>query len=311
MIGDEMVELADETRFVDAPLPSSRVPNLGHALLFLAVAGLLLLLFQAVFLLPKMVAGATTLTVAAEHPKLLLATEAGTYLLTLAGSWLVFPLLWRRSFLVGIDWNGAAARTMMGRLIPLGICAGWVVQGVSSLISMPKTVPMDDFFRSPLDVWIVTIFGTLLAPVFEEVCFRGFLLPAVAIACDWVGPMTQYTVARLRGDGYEAPTAVYREDASAGLAPGTGNLTFRSRWAVAIASVLTSAGFAVLHAEQLGYTWAAVGLLFGVSLVLTAVRVRTRSVACSALVHGSYNFSVFLTLFLATGGYRHLDRMAR
>ncbi len=309
MSADELTALDIDAEGI--ALPSSRVPHLGHALLFLAIAGLLLLLSQGVLLLPKLKPRAAVQTVAAEHPKLVLATEAGTYLATLAIAWFVFPLLWRRSFPAGIDWNGAQARAFAWRLIPLGICAGWVVQGVSSLISMPKTVPMDDFFRSQTDVWIVTLFGTFLAPVFEEVCFRGFLLPAAAIACDWLGSTARYSLARMRGGQPATGAAIFREDAAAGLAPDTGNLAFRSRWAVIVASLLTSALFATLHAEQLGYTWAAVGLLAGVSLVLTAVRIRTRSVACSALVHGSYNFSVFLTLFMATGGYRHLDRMAR
>ena len=37
-----------------------------------------------------------------------------------------------------------------------------------------------------MDAWLITLFGTLVAPVFEEVCFRGFLLPAFAIAYDWL-----------------------------------------------------------------------------------------------------------------------------
>jgi membrane protease YdiL (CAAX protease family) len=75
--------------------------------------------------------------------------------------------------------------------------------------------------------------------------------------------------------------------------------------------VLTSLLFARMHAEQLGHAWAAVGILFGVSLLLTAVRIKTRSLACSTLVHASYNLSVFLTLFMATGGYRHLEKIGR
>jgi len=41
------------------------------------------------------------------------------------------------------------------------------------------------------------------------------------------------------------------------------------------------------------------------------VRVRTRSVACSTIVHASYNLSVFLTLMVATGGYRHLEKIGK
>ncbi|MEO6803390.1 MAG: type II CAAX endopeptidase family protein [Granulicella sp.] len=292
--------------------PSSRVPHLGHTFLLLAIAGLFLMLSQVVLLVPVLHGGTST---ALLHPKRLLGAEAATYLATLAICWFLFPLLWHRSFLAGIEWHGATALRLAGKLIPLGILTGWTVQAISSLISMPKSVPMDNFFRSASDIWIVTLFGTLLAPLFEEICFRGFLLPAFTIAFDWLGPWLRYTVqfslARMRDEQPPEHIFALREERSAGLAPDTGNMAFRSMPAIVLSSVVTSALFGLLHAQQLGYTWTAVLLLGAVSLVLTVVRIRTRSLACSTLVHSSYNLSVFLVLFIATGGYRHLDRLAR
>ena len=299
----------------DSSLPSGRVPHIGHALLFFSIAGLLLLVSQAFLIVPKLPHGASLDAITRLHPMLLLGTEAGTYLLTLGIAWFVFPLFWSRSFLAGIDWNGSMAFRHLFKLIPLGIFTGWAVQGFSSLISMPKTVPMDDFFRSTTDVWIVTVFGTLLAPLFEEISFRGFLLPAFTIAFDWIGPTLRYlfrfSLCRLRGERPPEHFVTFREARSAGLTPDTGNLAFRSLPAIVFASLVTSALFGLMHAQQLGYTWTAVLMLAGVSLVLTVVRVRMRSLACSTIVHGSYNLSVFLVLFIATGGYRHLDRMTR
>ncbi|HEY0264698.1 MAG TPA: type II CAAX endopeptidase family protein [Granulicella sp.] len=296
----------------DEPLPSGRVPHFGHALLFFGITGLLLLVTQAIMLLPAM-HGQSPTQLAQQHPKLVLASEAASYLLTLTISWFVFPLLWHRSFANGLAWNGSKALQLAGKLIPLGILAGWTVQGISSLISMPKSMPMDDFFRSSTDVWLVTIFGTLLAPLFEEVCFRGFLLPALTIAFDWLGAWSRYLVrfssSRAQGDLPPEDFQAFPEARTASLE--TGNMAYRSTAAIALSSLVTSTLFGLLHAQQLGYTWPAVLLLGCVSLILTAVRLHTRSVACSALVHASYNFSVFLALFVATGGYRHLDRMAR
>jgi membrane protease YdiL (CAAX protease family) len=293
-------------------LPSSRVPHLGHTLLLFMIAGIFLLLSQVILLVPVLHG---TTSVAVLHPKRLLGAEASTYLVTLAICWFLFPLLWHRSFLGGIEWHGATALRLGAKLIPLGIFTGWTVQAISSLISMPKSVPMDSFFRSASDIWIVTLFGTLLAPLFEEICFRGFLLPAFTIAFDWLGPWLRYTMqfslARMRGEQPTEHIFALREERSAGLALDTGNMAFRSMPAIVLSSIVTSALFGLLHAQQLGYTWAAVLLLGGVSLVLTAVRIRTRSLACSTLVHGSYNLSVFLVLFVVTGGYRHLDRLAR
>jgi len=289
---------------------SARVPNAGHAAIFLSFAFLVLLLSQLLLIAPQ-IANASAATVL--EPKRQLAAMAAAYFATLGFCFLIFPLLWRRGFLAGVRWDGAKAMRLAGKLVPLGIVVGLVVQGISSLIPMPKSIPMDDFFRSVSDVWLVTAFGTLLAPLFEELCFRGFLLPAFAIAFDWIGPALRYLVAfsdaRLGGAAPERHFRAFREEASAGLAEGTDNLTFRSKGAVVAASLVTSLLFALLHAEQLAHAWGALCVLFCVSLVLTTVRIKTRSVACSTLVHACYNFSVFLTLFVATGGYRHLEKM--
>ena len=85
--------------------------------------------------------------------------------------------------------------------------------------------------------------------------------------------------------------------------------THSRRVVMAFSAVLTSLLFAMLHGEQTAFTWPVLALLFSVSLILTFVRIRLRSVAASALVHASYNLSVFLTAFIVTGGYRHLDRL--
>jgi membrane protease YdiL (CAAX protease family) len=312
-----VVDVSDDALFRDGqylegPPPSARVPHMGHAAMFLSFAGLTLLLSQlAVLALSHTAATAG----GAVHPKRQLAAMGVTYLVTLGACFLVFPLFWGRGFLAGLNWNGDAAQRFWGRLVATGLLVGWGVQALSSLIPMPKSIPMDDFFKTPSDVWLVTLFGTLLAPLFEEITFRGFLLPAFSIAFDWLGPVVRYiaafSFARLGGQDPPRHVAIFREDASAGLTPDTGNLFFRSRTAVVSASLVTSVLFALLHAEQLAHAWAALGILFGVSLVLTAVRVRTRSVACSMIVHASYNLSVFLTLFVGTGGYRHLEKMGK
>ncbi len=60
------------------------------------------------------------------------------------------------------------------------------MQFLSNFLPIPKTLPIDDFFRTPADVWMVALFGTFVAPVFEELAFRGFLLPSMASTWDWL-----------------------------------------------------------------------------------------------------------------------------
>lgn len=74
-------------------------------------------------------------------------------------------------------------------------------------------------------------------------------------------------------------------------------------------SIAASLPFAAMHAAQQGYALGPFLLLVCVSLVLCWVRLSTRSLAASTLVHASYNFILFSITFAATDGFRHLDKM--
>jgi membrane protease YdiL (CAAX protease family) len=78
---------------------------------------------------------------------------------------------------------------------------------------------------------------------------------------------------------------------------------------MAVGSVLTSIPFALLHVDQQGHALGPFLLLILVSLILCMVRLKTRSLAASTLVHACYNFILFSVEFIATGGFRHFDKM--
>ena len=48
------------------------------------------------------------------------------------------------------------------------------------LLPMPKHLPLDEFFKTARDAYILSAFGILVAPLFEELLFRGFLYPVLA-----------------------------------------------------------------------------------------------------------------------------------
>jgi len=60
-----------------------------------------------------------------------------------------------------------------------------------------------------------------------------------------------------------------------------------------------------MHAKQLGGAWAQVLSIVVVGAVLTMVRWRYRSLACSTLVHFGYNGFLFAALFVGTRGFTH------
>lgn len=263
---------------------NQRVPNLLHLLLFLALT----LTMFAVAEGAGLAVAHQPIKAALLNQKLQMLINALAYVLALALALPLFAAVWSRPALVGLHWNRSGAKPL---LIVLGLCLGLLSQGASNYLPTPHKMPLEDVFRTPGVIWILVVFGTVLAPLFEEVLFRGFLLPGLAIAVDWLrlprGEVTHALEAR----------SAWRESNSYSTA------------ALVVSSLVTSFLFALIHAPQLGLNWAPVALLMAVSLVLCWVRLRYDSVAASALVHGCYNFSVFLTLFLVTGGFRHMDRM--
>ncbi len=276
----------------DEPAVLPRVPHLGHAALFGIGIVILLLLSQSIaaaILLTHLPGGGHNLDQVLPglmNPKIQLATLGATYVVALAAAWLLFPLLWKRSFATGLQWNAAAARKYALRIIPAGVVLSIAVQALQTVLQPPKSAPIEEFFKTQSDVWLIVAFGTLLAPLTEEIIFRGFLLPALAIAWDFI------TLKR-------EPDA-YQNWASTDALSTT---------AIVIAGLISSAGFAAIHAAQIGYAWRSVAVLMVVSWVLTAVRVKLKSVAASTLLHATYNFTIFVVLFIQTGAFRHLDKM--
>ena len=269
------------------PRLERRIPNLGHALLLFVFAGLSFFIFELIAILiggPPITTTGGHLVI--HHAKLQLAAEGAAYLVTLMAAWLVFPLLWRRSFLSGLQWNWSAASGQFGKLLPLGLVLG-ILSGIANVfLSSSKPPPIDQFFASASDAWIITLFGIAVAPVFEEIFFRGFLVPAFAISYDWL--------------------SLERTDAGRTYWRTTTTLTPA---AYAFAAIVSSVLFAAIHGAQLAYAWGPLLVLFSVSMILTWVRVKTQSVAASILVHSAYNSFIFVVTIIATGGYRHLDRM--
>lgn len=265
-------------------MQTRRIPNLGHVLLFLVILFLAFLLCGGVGLL---VFGARHTEEATQ--RLAVFAQILTYVIALIASNYVFATFWERPFLTGIHWNPAAARPL---LIAVGLALGFAVQGINIFLPVPKDLPVEAIFHSPGLIWVLVLFGTILAPLCEEILYRGFLLPALAIAIDYI----------------RLPLSRDPEEALATLQTWRFSDAFSTR-ALVISSIITSLLFGLMHGAQLGFSWPSVAMLAVVSLALCYIRIRTDSVAASTLVHGSYNLSVFISLFIQTGAFRHLDRV--
>jgi uncharacterized protein len=296
----ESVEKQDEPQVTERPLfqswsepeirQPSRTPHLGHVTILAAFAvfGVLCASLLIRTALHYHLFGVTNLQDAVTEIHYALGSEAVLYLLMFGTSLLFFPLIWHKGLFAGMQWNGAIAFNLRRKLFVIAtICCGLALAN-GLLFPGPTDAPIDKIFRTPGAAWLLFAFGVTFAPFFEEMVFRGFLLPAICTACDWIHEKTSGAAARPLDQ------------------------TGQPQWsfnAMVIASILVSIPFALMHGAQTGYSWGPFCLLVGVSLVLCWARLSTRSLAASVFVHASYNFLLFTLMMLGTGGFRHLDRM--
>jgi membrane protease YdiL (CAAX protease family) len=272
-----------------------RIPNFGHTVLFFLVAIVVLLLTSVsafALVMGLHLLGPETPEQLLREPRLLIPSMAAGYLIAGAVVWAIFTYMWDRPFPQALRWNFSVVRRRWVSLLAGGVVLSLLVQFLSNFLPIPKTLPIDDFFRTPADVWMVALFGTLLAPLCEELAFRGFLLPSLASTWDWFHDLKR------------------RPDA--GLIATDRGAQYDPRWsipALLFSCGVTSIAFALVHADQLAHAWAPLAVLFGVSLVLCGVRLWTHSLAASTLIHATYNGTIFTILFFGTGGFRHLDKI--
>lgn len=360
--------------------PDERIPNLGQAALLalFAICGLLCAIALTQIAIHFHLFGVHNIQQASDDIHYTLGTEAVIYLIALLLCLPIFPLVWHKSFFQGIHWRGQTALRLRYRLFAAAALCFLLAMLNGVVMPGPANAPIDRLFRTPGAAWLLFGFGVTFAPFFEELAFRGFLLPAFCTAYDW---MTEQLTARTPRQPHAPaafdsnlpsiaapeflstsgpaqanpfahaiaaavlalPFAAFLPTRNVGFAP---RAIFVSLWilafglwwastvlrhspraaslvppldpnghpnwslpAMTFSAVLTSLPFALMHGQQTSYALGPFLLLIAVSIVLCAVRLFTRSLACSVLVHASYNFLLFGFMFLGTSGFHHLDRM--
>jgi membrane protease YdiL (CAAX protease family) len=103
-----------------------------------------------------------------------------------------------------------------------------------------------------------------LAPLIEELFFRGFLYPVLA-----------------------------------------------RRIGVVLGIVFTAIAFSLIHAPQLARAWGPILIVFLIGFAVTIVRAVKNSVAAGLLMHMAYNGTISVLLFIASGGFRHLEKISQ
>jgi uncharacterized protein len=270
-----------------APTPRIRIPHFGHVALFsaLLLGGLCAAIIVIFVAVNFHLFGVSRVEDAMHSMAYAVGTMAVWYLVALAPAVAIFPSLWGKSLLAGLQWNAATARRLWPRLMATGAGCFLIAFAAKALLHFPDHSPISGLLSTPQAVWIMFGFAISVAPFCEEIMFRGFLLPALSTAFDWT---------REKFENRPAPALL--EDG-------------HPQWsllAMIFASVVTSAIFALFHLSQNGKALGPMVLIFTVSLILCAVRLSTRSLAASTLTHATYNFTLFVVMAIGTRGFTHL-----
>ncbi|HTW78884.1 MAG TPA: CPBP family intramembrane glutamic endopeptidase [Terracidiphilus sp.] len=348
--------------FQPEPPPPVRIPHLGHVVL-LAVYLLFSLIVSIVILRVAVhfrLFHVSTLQDTVNDIHYTLGSELILYLVAFAAAYFTFPRIWHKSFFAGLEWNGAAAKRHWLRLAGTGFVCFFVAMILNAFFMQePTDAPIEKIFKEPGAAWLLFAFGITVAPFFEESLFRGFILPAMCTASDWIAekinhdspigfgasgrprwplraniasaaavlslPAALLVALLWRGGQFKAwilvPYSVVFLALILLLAMRKTHLRELARpidaagyplWSIpsiVVGSVFTSVPFAAMHAQQTGDSVDAVLLLGCVSLALCAVRLVTRSLAASVMVHSVYNFLLFSITLLFTHGFQHLDKI--
>ena len=115
-----------------------------------------------------------------KDPLLILPAELLAYMVMLIFVYLTAMRAGSRSFWDALRWNWP--RRVWATYPALGVLLAVSVQVFSKFVPIPKSLPMDEYFRSPMDAYTMGLFAVLVAPFMEELLFRGLLYPVIARA---------------------------------------------------------------------------------------------------------------------------------
>jgi membrane protease YdiL (CAAX protease family) len=147
-------------------------------LIFLIIVALFVGVFTVLLIARWRVYPHTGLGEIARVPLVVVAGQSLAYLLILAYMYvLVTRERGRPNFLAAIHWNwpsNIAVYVLAGFILSLAL------QAVAHFLPIPKELPIDSYFRTPAEAWALGILRVTLAPLMEELFFRGFLYPVLA-----------------------------------------------------------------------------------------------------------------------------------
>lgn len=147
-------------------------------LIVLTIVALFVGVFAVLFVARWKIYPHTPLGEIARIPLVVIAGQSVAYLLILAYMYvLVTRERGRPEFLTAVHWNWPSNISIY---VLAGFALSVALQGLAHFLPIPKELPIDSFFKTPAEAWALGILSITLAPLMEELFFRGFLYPVLA-----------------------------------------------------------------------------------------------------------------------------------
>src|SRR5437764_13465781 len=110
------------------------------------------------------------------NPLFLVPVQFCAYLITFLFTRMVITLRAQNDFWQAVNWNPPQGHLAV-TLALSGATLAVLVQIASGVLPIPKSLPVEQYFRDGPSAYMMMAFGVLVAPLAEELLFRGLLFP--------------------------------------------------------------------------------------------------------------------------------------
>lgn len=111
-------------------------------------------------------------------PLVIVPSMTLAYLAMLIAMYALVTRRGQRPFWQTVGWRWPGGLGWLG-FLGAGAFLAVTLGELSRLLPIPKSLPMDQFFQNAQGAYLMMIFGVAIAPLAEEMLFRGFLYPVL------------------------------------------------------------------------------------------------------------------------------------
>ncbi len=116
-----------------------------------------------------------TFTDLATNAAVVIGAQTAAYPIVLLFIFLMVRTRSRQGFGKAIQWNWPG--TLAPAFLIGGVVLALAVEGLARFLPVPKSLPIDAYFHDATSAYMMAAFGITLAPLLEELFFRGLLYP--------------------------------------------------------------------------------------------------------------------------------------